>query len=244
MLMRSPFAIELNPRLEYIVRILLTIFVVLIAGLLRLRAVRLLPIDFDEDDYLLAAQEYSEVIKERDWPALMQLNYRPEHPPLAKIIYGAVLSTLSAAEPIPDRPTTAPQANSLPQPHLTKARTSAALFGTLEVLLLAALNPLAGLFLGIHTFTIKYHSQVMLEALPALTSALSVVAYERSRVYERGRWTGWLALSAVMLGVTAASKYIFCLVGVAILLHWVGSWWRERRSNIHLILNLLGWGIL
>jgi ABC-type sugar transport system permease subunit len=199
------------------------IVVGLIALGLRLRAVKLLPIDYDEDDYLRAGLQYAQAIRQGDWKAFAELNYRPEHPPLAKIVYGIALARLPAVPEPPDRPTTSAPASSLPQPHLRTARTVAAVAGALETLLLALLNPLAGLLLAVHTFTIKYTSQVMLEAVPALTSAAAVLAYDRSR----RRLGGWLVLSAVALGLTAASKYVFCIVAVAILIHWL----REARSE-------------
>ena len=94
------------------------------------------------------------------------------------------------------------------------ARGVAAVLGTLTAFLVALLNPLAGLWLAIHTFTIKYTSQVMLEALPALTSALVVVAYERARANAWSR--RWLALAALALGLTASSKYLHCVVGIVV----------------------------
>ncbi len=214
-------------------RILIVVAVVALAWMLRARAVDLLPIDYDEDDYLRAAQQMAVVIQAGDWAALTEINYRSEHPPLAKLAYGVALAGLPPADEIPDRPTTAGPAASLPQPHLDTARRVSALFGTLEVLVLALLNPLAALFLGIHTWTIKYSSQVMLESLPAFTSAAAVVAYDWSQVYavdKRRRW-GLLLLSAVFLGLTAAAKYLYALVGIAILIHWGWSLFKRRDNG-------------
>lgn len=216
-----------------ILRILIVISVVVLAWMLRARAVDLLPIDYDEDDYLRAAQQMAVAIRAGEWGELTEINYRSEHPPLAKLAYGLAIAGLPPADEIPDRPTTAGPADSLPQPHLDTARRISAFFGTLEVLLLALINPLAALFLGIHTWTIKYSSQVMLEALPAFTSAAAVVAYDWSHVYaedKRRRW--WLLLlSAVFLGLTAAAKYLYALVGIAILLHWGWSLFKRRDNG-------------
>ena len=157
------------------------IAVTLIALSARLTAVDKLPIDYDEDDYMRAGQIYATGIQQGDWSVFTRENYRTEHPPLTKIINGLVMAPLPPAPEIPDRPTTADPARSLPQPHLDNVRTAHAIFGTLEVLALALINPLAGLVLALHTWTIKYTSQVMLEALPALTSLLVVVFYLKSR---------------------------------------------------------------
>ncbi len=235
-------------QMKRLVLVLSILGVVLLAWTLRMRAVEQLPIDYDEDDYLRAAQEMATAVQAGDWSAIPNLNYRPEHPPLAKLAYGLAISPLPPAKEIPDRPTTAQPAPSLPQPHLETARRVGAFFGTLEVLLLALLNPLAGFFLAIHSWTIKYNSQVMLEALPAFTSAVAVVAYDRSRIYKTGHGWGWVLLSAFFLGLTAAAKYLYALVGIAILLHWFWMTFRdEEKRNGRFLLHWLGqtflWGI-
>jgi hypothetical protein len=93
-----------------------------------------------------------------------------------KLTYGLVLAWLPQSSELPQQPTSAPPAASLPQPEINYLPWTSAILGTLEVLALAILDTLAGLFLAIHTFTIKYPSQAMLEALPALTSLLAVMA--------------------------------------------------------------------
>ncbi len=221
------------------------ILVTLIALNARLTAVDKLPIDYDEDDYMRAGQLYAQGIQRGDWSVFTRENYRTEHPPLTKIINGLVMAGLPPAPEIPDRPTTADPASSLPQPHLDDVRTAHAIFGTLEVLVLSLLNPLAGLLLAIHTWTIKYTSQVMLEALPALTSLLVVVFYLKSK----GRFNKWSLLSAIMLGLTAASKYPYTMVGVTVLVHWL---WESRpgrsdedtRSVWQWLKPILAWGVI
>jgi hypothetical protein len=200
-------------------RIVAIIVVILIALGLRLRAVDLLPIDYDEDDYLLAGQHYAKAIVEGEWGEIIRYDYNLEHPPLAKLVYGVILSRLPQVPEVPQKPTSAAPAKSLPEAQFRAARLTSAAFGVLEVLVVAFLSPLAGLFLAIHTFTIKYTSQVYLEALPSLTSAIAVLAYVKSK----GKWNGWLVFSAVALGLTVASKYMYCVAGIAILIHWLLS---------------------
>jgi hypothetical protein len=229
-------------------RIAVVFTVVALAWLLRVRAAQMLPIDYDEDDYLRAAQDMAEVIRAGEWGDLRELNLRPVHPPLAKLAFGLAIAGLPPAEKVPDRWDMPVQAASLPQPHLDWARYSAAIFGTLEVLLLAILNPLAAFFLAIHTWTIKYTSQVMLEALPAFTSAAAVMSYERSRVYGLKPGWMWLLLSAVFLGLTAAAKYVYALVGIAILIHWawmfIGGTTGKGRRLLRWLGQALLWGLL
>lgn len=77
----------------------------------------------------------------------------------------------------------------------------------------------------------------MLEDLPALTSAVAVLAYARSK----RQWNGWLALSAVALGLTASSKHLYVIVGVVIVVHWLCETWREAPRNLR---SMVMWGIL
>ncbi len=221
------------------------VIVGLVALALRLRAVDLLPIDYDEDDYLAAAQNYAQAISARDLDAIVNYDYLYEHPPLAKLVYALSILRLPSAPLVPELPATAAPASFLPEPHLHTARRTAAAIGALQAGLLAILNPLAGLLLAIQTFHIKYTSQVMIEALPSLTSLLAVWFYARSK----GKWNIWLALSAMALGMTAASKYIYCAAGIAIVIHWL---WETRPRPSQLRLSAVGrwllpvalWGVL
>jgi len=198
--------------------ILAVILIVLLAWALRWRAVTMLNVDYDEDDELRAAQQYVALIRAGDWKGFTETNYRYEHPPLAKIVFGFSLLSAPEAPLLPDRPTTAPPDQSLPKEQLRAARTSGAVLGTLTVALLALLNPLAGLFLAVHGMTIKYVDQVMLEALPAFTSLAMVLAYIQSKKQKAKK--RWLVISAVFLGLTAASKYLYCVAGIAVLIDW------------------------
>ena len=217
--------------LKRLLLIIAALAVTLIALNARFTAVDELPIDYDEDDYLRAGQIYATGIQHGDWSIFTRENYRTEHPPLTKIINGLVMAPLPPAPEIPDRPTTADPSRSLPQPHLDNVRTAHAIFGTLEVLVLALINPLAGLVLALHTWTIKYTSQVMLEALPALTSLLVVVFYLKSR--RKRSFNLWTLLSAIMLGLTTASKYPYTMVGVAVLIHWLWDSWPGRSDEVN-----------
>ena len=209
----------------------------------RAHAARTLNIDFDEDDYLRAGQEYAQLIRTSDWRGFLDTNYRPEHPPLAKILIG--LSILSAPEKplIPDAATTAEPNRYLPRDLVRPARTMNTVFGTLTVLFLALVNPLAGLFLAFHTFTIKYVSQIMLEAFPALTSLLMVLTYLQWKKTTQNGVNGWLIASAIFLGLTAASKYLYCVAAIAILVDW---YWnaREDSSIKGFLRNAAIWGLL
>ena len=120
----------------------------------------------------------------------------------------------------PDRPTTAGPDQYLPRDLVKSGRTANAVLGTLTSGLLALVNPLGGLLLAVHAWTIKYTSQIMLEALPAFMSMVCVLAYLQWRKGRSKKFNGWLAVSAVFLGFTAASKYLYCTIGVAVLADW------------------------
>ena len=225
--------------------ILSILAVSLLALGVRLRAVNLLPIDFDEDDYLAAGQRYAQFIRDRDLQGLIGYNFNYEHPPLTKIIYGLVILPLQEAPLIKELPATAPIVGSLPQPHFIVARLSSAFFSLLEVIALSIINPLAGFFLAINTWQIKYTSQIMLEPLPALTSLLTVVFYTQSK----RKWNTWLILAAICLGITAASKYTYCLVGIVVLIDWLFDTRPiepkfNLKKHIKWILPVILWGFI
>jgi ABC-type sugar transport system permease subunit len=218
--------------------------VVLVAGLawgLRWRAATMLPVDFDEDDYLRASQQYTALIRANDWGGFTQTNYRSEHPPLSKILFGISLLQTPASPLIPDRPTSAQPDQTLPRDQVRAARTLSAFLGTLTAGLLALVNPLAGLLLAVHGMTIKYDSQIMLEALPALSSLAMVLAYLQSNKHPTK--PGWLMLSAILLGLTAASKYLYCVAGLAIVADWLLDLLSGEKHRVS-SRAMLAWGLV
>jgi ABC-type sugar transport system permease subunit len=233
----------MNKTLRTLFYILSVLLIVALAFGLRARAVSKLSIDFDEDDYLRAGQEYAHLIRAGNWSGFLEANYRPEHPPLAKIVIG--LSILSAPEePLtPESATSAGPNNYLPRDLVKPARTVNAIIGTITVAIVALLNPLAGLFLAVHTLTIKYVSQIMLEAVPALTSLIAAISYLKGKQSQKSGMNRWFILSAIALGLTAASKYLYCVVGIAILI----DWYIDARDKDTLKISLRTaafWGVL
>ncbi len=220
-------------------RILAILIVVAIAWSLRSKAINTLPVDFDEDDYLRAAQQFTQLIRAKDWAGFQETNYRTEHPPLSKILFGFGLLNAPEAPLIPDRPTSASPDKFLPRESLLAARTVGGILGTITVALLALIDPIGGAFLAFHTFTIKYDSQVMLEALPAFTSLIMVMTYLQSK--KQDNKIGWLLVSAVFLGLTAASKYLYCLVAIAVLIDWFLDA-RKKGELVYFLRNAAVWG--
>jgi ABC-type sugar transport system permease subunit len=215
--------------------------VIVIAFGLRTRAVERLSIDWDEDDYLRAGQEFAHLIRTSDWRGFLDTNYRPEHPPLAKIAYGLSLLHLPERAIIADVAITDPPASSLPADQLRAARTEASIFGAVSAGLVALVNPLGGLMLAVHSWTIKYTSQVMLDGLSALLSLGTVLAY--AQYIKKKQKIGWLIGSAVLLGLAADSKFLHGTIGLAILLDWF--WLAKSQNNLKRFFKLaLFWGLL
>ena len=239
--------------LRALVTPLAVLAVAIIALSARLLAVNTLPIDYDEDDYLRAAQQYATGLQAGDPGVFLRDNYRPEHPPLAKIVVGLAITPFPAAPEIPDQPTSASPASDLPEPMFTVARTTEAVFGALAAVALAIVSPVGGLFLAVHTWSIKYTSQVMLEAVPAFFALVSVIAYTRGvgsggpaggaagagviGVRSRRR-TAWLVASAVAFGLACAGKYLYGVAGLAILIDWL---WRTRPAPFRRPASLGRW---
>jgi hypothetical protein len=222
-----------------------TVLLLLAAAALavQMHAVDRLPIDYDEDDYLRAGQLLAADIRAGDLGAIMQDNYRPEHPELTKLVYGIALTTVPAAHTIPDAETDAPPARALPQPQFYVTRVTSSLFGMAEIVALGTMSPLAAVLLGANTWQTKYTAQVMLESVPAFLSLLAVLCYWRWRSRPRGPsgttgWSGsrgssgrrrrWLVASAVFLGLTVAGKYLYGVAGLAILADWL---WTARPER-------------
>jgi len=231
--------------------IILAVLLILVLGAgLRFFAADHLNIDHDETTYLIASNNYANYIRngQFSWLAWNTTNY--EHPSLNKIIFGAALLPLDPLDKvlqsdlIDGKPIKEQQA----WQYALAARHVSVVVGSLAVGLLAILNPLAGLFLAVDTLAIKYTSEVYLEALPMLASLLAVMAYTRfysnyikNPQNHKKAWL-WLAVSAISLGITAASKYIYCVAGLAIGLHWLVSV-IQKKLPVRTLIILLGWGI-
>ena len=205
------------------------VLVTLLSCGVRLYAAQRLDIDYDEPVYLSAAVSYAKYMRAGDFKMLAWSEHTYEHPALYKILYGVVLLTQRPLDRLPDKdlPRLAPIATTAAGFWNMVDRYLSVCLGTLAVLALALLNPLAGLFLAISTLSVKYTSEVYLEALPLLSSLLCALTYLHwfakvsSEPAAPPRRFLWLALSALFLGITAASKYVYCVAGLAILIHFV-----------------------
>jgi hypothetical protein len=185
--------------------------IVLVAALLRAWATLRLPLDYDEPVYLQAGRDYAAALRDGDLNGVIDYAEVREHPALVQLLYA--LPPLLGGQDLPWRVA------------LYLSRVISAIFGVLAVLLLALFDPLAGGFLAVHTLTVKYTSQVYLEALPLLASLAAVLGLTRCA----GRRDRWFWLSALALGVTAAAKFSYLPVVLVIL--YLAIW--EKRLRWH-----------
>lgn len=223
----------------------------ILAFFIRQHATAVLPNDYDEWVYLTAGRNYASALAQGDWQAIPNSTQNYEHPVFAKLVYAVGmldldLSPVSNANYLVNETCSGAAACDLQ----ARSRWISALFGALAAALLSFANPLAGLLLAVHTFGVKFTSVVYLEALPAFTSLAAVMAYSRwlasttrRSAYPKSKNEFWLALSAVMLGISAASKYLYAVAGIAIGVHFLlHSLWRRELKIRNLIL-MAAWGL-
>lgn len=233
----------MNKSIRTLLHVLMVALVFAIAFGLRTYAAGKLSIDYDEDDYLRAGQEFAHLMRTSDWRGFLDTNYRPEHPQLAKIMFGFSIVNLPEQPLVEDVPITADPAKYLPPDLLKPSRTMSSWWGALTAALLALLNPLGGLILAVHSFTIKYTSQVMLDGFASLMSTSTAVLYYFSKRKQGKTKKNLLVLSAIFLGLSASSKYLHSAVGFAILIDWFITA-RESGEVKKYFKNAFLWGLL
>ncbi len=203
------------------------VLIVLLGLVVRAWAAWLLPVDADEPVYLRAASAYAQALRAGDLQGVINCAENPEHPPLVKLLYSLGYLLL------PPRYDASPQ--------LYAARALSVLFGTLTVALATLVDPIAGVFLALHSMTIKYTAEAYLEALPQLTALIAVLALRRARQGDRRAW--WL--SAIALGATAAGKFTYLVILPALaLLLWEQRPWDKRRLGGYVALALGSFWVL
>lgn len=205
------------------------------------------PIEYDESLYINAAANYNNAMRQGNWDQITGSTENIEHPQFYKLVYAV---GLFAGEPL-DNDISLIDGNKIQSVtwwhKFFGLRMISDLLGTAAVFIISLISPWAGLFLAINTYAIKYTSVVYLEALPALTSLIALLtAHQALKNYQnnsgkRKTWIGWLILSALALGITAASKYIYALIGVVIVIDMLVRGWKHKGSTLA---GLAIWGTL
>lgn len=173
-----------------------------------------LPLSGDEQIYVPVSANYADAIAGGHAAEILTSRENVEHPLFNKLVFAASILINRMSGDVSE---------------LLSARYVSIAASALLTALLAFVNPIAAVGLAVHSIQIQYASQAYLEALPALTIAVAMIAFERARIHG----TRWLVLSAVCLGLTAASKYIYAVAGFAILGFLV---WRYRNTPKMIVL--------
>lgn len=188
-------------------------------------------IEYDEATYARAAAQYANHLKSGDLGLIIQDDYNYEHPAFNKLVYALTLLPFPAQEPF-DLSKPVPVRQSSHVDEVVAMRWVSVTFGSVAVFLLALVNPWAGLFLAVHTYAVKYTSVIYLEALPLCTGLVSFQAFSIALKRGPGKQTSmWLALSAAALGIAAASKYMYAVIGVVMVLSG-GVWMIRKRQPV------------
>ncbi len=180
----------------------------------RLQLATQLPNSVDELTYMPVSQRYANNIERGRWNQIVRFKGNIEHPLFNKLSFAAAMVAGRAVGITND---------------LLSARFVSVAMTALLAALLAVFNPFAGIFFGLHTIQAQYSSLAYLEALPAFTSTFAIVAFERATRHGKR----WLFISALMLGLTAASKYIYLVAGLAIVPFLL---WQYRRQAFQILL--------
>jgi hypothetical protein len=190
------------------------LLVVVLGFLLRLWTAWQLPVDFDEPTYLDDGYKYAQMIQAGDINGIIDYSGTSEHPPLEKIVYGLTILILGKGV--------------MWDQALFLARSVSVIFGSLAILVMALMDPLAGGLMAVQTLVVKYTSQAYLEALPLFTGLLAIYLLRRSS----SNRSKWFILSAIALGITGAGKYSYFpfLFVILYLLIW------EKHTRIGYIL--------
>ncbi len=226
---------------KFVLRMFAVLVIFIVAYALRIRATLYLPVDFDEPGYLASARKYCSAVAEGHWQEIIHFERTDIHPPLAKFGFALALCSNFRVPVAPREP-----AVELGDPGMLICRQMAALFGALQVVVLAIISPLAAIFLSVHTCHIKYTSQVYLDYLPCLLTLVCVLCYLRY-IKSSHKNLFWFAISGICLGSSVAGKYYFGICGVAVAIDWLVSEVRRDKafsSAFGSLIRILLWGVI
>lgn len=211
----------------------LFLIVLLTAALgLRWHVAQMVPLEVDEDNYLSPGVDLRRGLAEGNWRVVTQIKRNFEHPPLVKLLYGATLDQ-AELDALPQK--LRPDSMEAMPKSLERARWQNILGGVLAVLVVALMNPLAGVMLALQSMHVYYTGIAYLDGLPVLFTALMAVCHSHA-LRHSGRLTGYFWLAAGWFGLAVACKYPFAWVGVGIIAH---ALWMRLYSLKQMIL----WGL-
>lgn len=230
--------------------IIIGVCIFFLAFSMRYFAANRLKIDYDEPIYINAALEYTKSIRSEQFTQIAWITTNIEHPALYKLVYGVAYLGQPPIEKLYEKDLE--DGNSLDKSAgkawVMIGRYISAVLASLTAGLLGIINPIAGIVFSINTLCVKYTSQVYLEALPIFSSFLAAITYlnyynnAKEGQKNRNATHLWLVLSAAFLGATAASKYLYCIVGLAIVVHQTLAVIQKKIHWKHIFI-LIFWGL-
>lgn len=196
------------------------------------------PLGFDEGTYARAAMRYADRIEAMKPAEIPQVEYNLEHPALIKLAF-ALPAVFDGREEF-DRF----QLNNINHSDLRREDytiyTSRLTNGLVSLLTVQSLtvcvHPITGFLFMIHSMASEYGAQAKLEAFPMLFSFLAIWFFARflsdySLNSEKG-YKKVLALSAFFLGLTAASKLVYCIVAFAMIAMILDYFCRKKLKGV------------
>lgn len=181
--------------------VLITLIMIL-AVVLRINVLLNVATDFDERVYIPVSIKYAEMMKMGDIRGIIDEDKNKEHPILIKLIYGTVLLAADkAGADISDFNTVK-----------TITRSVSMTMGLINILLIALVMPLAGLFMAVSTWHMKYSSEAMFDPGGVMLATAAFILFIRYK--EKGGWKFYI--SAVLIGAAFAAKYITATTAIAV----------------------------
>lgn len=176
------------------------------------RAVAMLPPDYDELVYLPAAYHSTAMLSSGRAREIAATKENFEHPPMVKLVYAAATSSARAPEPDWKALRVGRPLPDAAKPAFRAARLPSAVAGVLQLVLLAAVSPVAALLLAFEPYHVKYTAQAMLESIPGLFALGAAVLLERAMRSEGAARMRLALLCAAAVGAAAAGKYAYGVV--------------------------------
>ncbi|MBI3548658.1 MAG: tetratricopeptide repeat protein [Elusimicrobia bacterium] len=149
---------------------------------------------------------YADYLRRGELGLLIRSRENYEHPPLVKLIYGAVIAATGNSQN--------------PEGALRASRWVSAVLTSAQAALLCLLSPIAAVLFCVHTQQILYSSKAYLDGPSSFFALAAAFLFLRAKRAPGGGlvWGRPMALSAVFLGAAMASKYINAVVAAPIAL--------------------------
>lgn len=206
------------------------------------------PLGWDEGTYARAAMRYAEKIQTLHIQEIPAVEYNLEHPALIKLAFSLPI-VFNGREYFDRFDLNTGNKAELKQEEYTIYTSRLVNAGVALVTvqsLTTLIHPITGFLFMIHSLAAEYGAQAKLEAFPMLFSFLAIwfflrflSAYELNpKTKKRDLW-----VAALFLGLTAASKIIYCLIVFAMAGTVIELAVRKRISLAGLIMPLIQFGV-